>query len=98
MQRDRDGLWWAVLYGLIVRKRHNLQFCHSRSSPVGLKYEVTIDYHANRKSRADREGRLDIEVPSNDLLARLVDRIGSPETESLKNSRVVAVIGTRAEL
>jgi hypothetical protein len=48
------------------------------SSLVRLEYQVSIDDHPNRKSRPDRQGRLDVEVAANDLLSRLIERIGNP--------------------
>jgi hypothetical protein len=52
---------------------------------IGREYEVAIDDHADRKSRPDGDGRLDVEVAANDLLAGLVQAIGACSRLILKN-------------
>jgi hypothetical protein len=42
------------------------------SSSVRLKHQVTIDDDANRKTRPDRQRRLNVEVAANNLLSGLV--------------------------
>ena len=71
------------------------------SSPlVRLEYEVTIDDHADRETRPDRQGRLDIEITLNDFLPCLIEAITGSEPERLNETPVVAAtaIGAGAEL
>jgi hypothetical protein len=44
-------------------------------SLVGLQHQVAIDDHAHRKTRPDRERRLDIEITLNDFLPGLIQAI-----------------------
>jgi hypothetical protein len=44
------------------------------SAPIRLQQEIAIDDHPHRKSRPDRERRLDVEIAASDLLAGLIER------------------------
>ena len=71
------------------------------SSPVvRLEHEVTIDDHADRETRPDRERRLYVEIALNDFLPGLVQAIARSEPERLNETPVVAgtAIGASAEL
>ena len=55
-----------------------------------------IDDDPNRKTRLDCQGRLHVEVTSNDLLAGLIKRVPCPAAKRLENG-TVTVAGARAE-
>src|SRR5262249_29864534 len=51
----------------------SFSFVMGGSALIGREYEVAIDDHADRKSRPDGDGRLDVEIAAHDLLAGLVE-------------------------
>jgi hypothetical protein len=54
--------------------------------------------HSDWEARPDCQWRLNVEVPSNDLLTSLIQRISCAKTESLNNICVIAAISTGARL
>jgi hypothetical protein len=67
--------------------------CVASSALIGFEYEIPVDDHTHRKSRPDREHRLDVEIAADDLLAGLVDALGCALTQSRNES---ALVGVRA--
>ena len=67
---------------------------------IGLKYEVTIDDHPHRETRADRQRWLYIQIALNAFLPSLIQAIAGSEPERLNETPVVAgtAIGAGAEL
>jgi hypothetical protein len=60
--------------------------CVASSALIGFEYEIPVDDHTHRKSRPDREHRLDVEIAADDLLAGLVDALGCALTQSRNES------------
>jgi hypothetical protein len=67
------------------------------SHSVWFKDQVAIDDYPNRKTGPDCQGRLHVEVTSNDLLAGLVKRIPCPPAKRLEDE-TVTVPGVGAKL
>jgi len=63
------------------------------SSPVRFEHQVTIDDHAHRKSRPDRQCRLDIKIALNDFLSGLVQAIAGSTTERCDDITIAASAG-----
>jgi hypothetical protein len=97
------------LTGLSSTMAPSLSFAMFMSLPfIRLKYEITIDDHAHREPRPDRQIRLNVEIAQsqlnveialNDFLPGLVQTIACPEPERLNENPVVAgtAIGAGAE-
>ena len=87
------------LHGFIVRDGTELEFRHVYSlSFVWLKHQVTVDDDTHRETWPDCERRLNVEVPSDNLLSGLIERIGGPMPERLKNGRAGSSVGARSKL
>ena len=66
----------------VVSYGTELKLCHeSALTSVRLEHEVAVDDHAHRKSRPDRQCRLDVEILLNDLLSSLVQAIAGSTAE-----------------
>ncbi len=61
-----------------------------------IKSRLTDDTH--RETWPDCERRLNVEVPSDHLLSGLIERIGGPMPERLKNGRAGSSVGARSKL
>jgi hypothetical protein len=48
---------------------------------VRFKHEITVDDHAHRETRSDRQGRLDVKIALNDLLSGLIQAIAGTAAE-----------------
>src|ERR1700722_20714850 len=48
---------------------------------IRLQHEVTIDDHADRETRPDRQRRLDVEIALYDFLSGLIQAIAGSESE-----------------
>ena len=93
------GKFDRQLYGLVVSDSAEFKFRHVFSLPfVRLQHEVTIDDHAHRETRPDRQRRLDIEIALNDLLPGLVQAIAGSETERCDDTTIAASTGGGSEL
>src|SRR6478609_7195358 len=58
------------------------------SASVWFEHEVAIDDYPHRKTRPDCQGRLDVEIASNDLLTGLVQGIPCATAKGLHNGAV----------
>src|SRR5215471_395302 len=67
----------------------NFSFVMGGSTLIGREYEVATNNHADRKSRPDGDGRLDIEISAHDLLAGLVEAVGGAAPERCHDGAVV---------
>src|SRR5258708_5361499 len=67
----------------------SFSFVMGDSTLVGCKDEVAIDNDADRKSRPDGDGRLDVEVAAHDLLAGLVEAVRAATPERRHDGAVV---------
>src|SRR5882762_8083178 len=67
------------------------------SSPVRFEHQVTIDDHAHRKSRPDRQCRLDVKIALNDFLSGLVQAIAGSTTERSDDITIAASTGGRSK-
>ena len=67
------------------------------SSPVRLEDQVAIDDHPDWKSGSDRQRWLYIEITADHLLARLVQGIRGTQPQRLKDTRIVAAVGSGTE-
>ena len=65
------------------------------SSPIGSENEVAVDDDANRKSRADGDRPLDVEVSADDLLAGLIEACRGAAPKRLE--QVVLRVGRAAQ-
>jgi hypothetical protein len=66
---------------------------------VRLQHQIPRDHYANRKTRPDRQGRLDVQIAPNHLLAGLVQGIPCPTAQCLNDGAVaVACIRAGSEL
>jgi hypothetical protein len=79
----------------MIAKRAPGQFLLSHS--VWFKDQIAIDDYPHRETRPDCQGRLHVEVTSNDLLAGLIKRVPCPAAKRLEDG-TVTVAGARAEL
>jgi hypothetical protein len=59
---------------------------------IASQNEVTIDDHPYRKSWPYGQRRLDIEVASDNLLSRLVERIATSTTQRLNDAILIVCI------
>jgi hypothetical protein len=44
---------------------------------IRREYEIAVDNHTDRKAGPDRDGRLNVEVAADDLLAGLIEAVGA---------------------
>lgn len=66
---------------------------------VRPEHQVSRHHYANRKAQPDRQGRLDVQIPPNHLLACLVEGIPCPTAKCLDVGAVaVAYIRAGSEL
>src|SRR5258708_32318162 len=83
------------LYLLVIRDCATLELRHVVSSPlVSPQSEITVDDHAHRESRPDRQRWLSVEVPLHDFLPSLIHPFAGPAAKRLNDIAVVA--GCRA--
>src|SRR5437879_5429318 len=78
----------------------SFSFVMGGSALVWCEYEIAIDDHADRKSRPDGDGWLDVEIAAHDLLAGLVQAVGGATPERGHDGAVVvggAKLGADAE-
>src|SRR3546814_21119901 len=67
--------------------------CSSDLASVGFKHQVSRDNHADREAGSDGQRRRDIELPADDLLAGIVDRVLAAVADRL--NQAVVVIGRK---
>src|SRR5262245_53236800 len=77
------------LTGLSSGMAESFSFVMGGSTLVGCEDEVAIDDDADRKSRPDGDGRLDVEISAHDLLAGLVEAVGGAAPERGHHGAVV---------
>ena len=87
------------LHRFIVRDGSELEFCHCRLlSFIRLKHEVTIDDDPHRKTRPDRQRRLDVEIALNDFLPSLIQTVALPAAKRPDDVAIVAGIRASSQL
>src|SRR3546814_4592750 len=67
--------------------------CSSDLASVGCEMQFSRDNHADREAGSDGQRRRDIELPADDLLAGIVDRVLAAVADRL--NQAVVVIGRK---
>jgi hypothetical protein len=74
---------YGELDGLSSAMVPSFSFAMYLSASVWFEHEVAIDDYPHRKTRPDCQGRLNVEIAPNDLLAGLVQGIPCPTAKRL---------------
>ena len=56
---------------------------------IGSQHQVFVDDHSHRESGTDRQRRLYIHIPANQLLANLARRIAAPLSDGLRDGVII---------
>lgn len=62
---------------------------------VWFEYEIPVDYHPHRKTRPDRQRRLNIEIALNNLLSGLIQALAGTAAKRLDDISIVTRIRAR---
>ena len=94
---DGGGKIDGDLHRSVVRHGGEFQFGHSAKflSLILREHEIAVDEDPDREARPDGEGRLDIDLAADELLAGLIDRILA---STLQGADEIALIAVRAKL
>ena len=67
-------------------------------APIRFEHEIAINDHTHGKAWTDCQCRLDIQIAPDDLLASLIERICSTQTERLEKGCVVSIVRSGSKL